>query len=99
MSERNMPMPSRVAAEGGKDAAGSTSAPTDSDAARLRICVVTVAAGGIGGMQRHTHDLVRGLIAVGHDVEVICPAARGLTNEMYGARWELLDSPGRRVSS
>lgn len=94
-----MPMPSRVAAEGGKDAAGSTSAPTDSGAARLRICVVTVAAGGIGGMQRHTHDLVRGLIAVGHDVEVICPAARGLTNEMYGARWELLDSPGRRDPS
>jgi glycosyltransferase involved in cell wall biosynthesis len=62
---------------------------------RLRVLVVTVAAGGVGGMQRHTHDLVRGLVAAGHDVEVICPAAAGLASDLYGARWTLLDTTGR----
>jgi glycosyltransferase involved in cell wall biosynthesis len=62
---------------------------------RLRVLVVTVAAGGVGGMQRHTHDLVRGLVAAGHDVEVICPAAARLASDLYGARWTLLDTSGR----
>ena len=61
----------------------------------LRILVVTVAAGGIGGMQRHTHDLVQGLITAGHEVEVICPRAEGLATDMYGAHWTLLDTVGR----
>jgi glycosyltransferase involved in cell wall biosynthesis len=61
----------------------------------LRILVVTVAAGGIGGMQRHTHDLVRGLVAAGHDVEVVCPAAPTLAPDLYGARWTLLRTRGR----
>lgn len=46
-------------------------------------------------MQRHTHDLVRGLVAAGHEVEVICPAADGLTESLYGGRWTLLDTMGR----
>jgi glycosyltransferase involved in cell wall biosynthesis len=61
----------------------------------LRVLVVTVAAGGIGGMQRHTHDLVRGLTAHGHDVEVICPRAADLETDLYGARWTLLEARGR----
>jgi glycosyltransferase involved in cell wall biosynthesis len=46
-------------------------------------------------MQRHTHDLVRGLTAAGHEVEVICPAAEGLTADLYGARWHLVSTTGR----
>ncbi len=61
----------------------------------LRVLVVTVIAGGIGGMQQHTHDLVRGLVAAGHDVEVVCPAADELDPGIYGARWNLLDTTGR----
>lgn len=61
----------------------------------LRILVVTVAAGGIGGMQRHTHDLVRRLVSFGHDVEVICPRSDGLDEALYGARWTLLEAQGR----
>ncbi len=67
----------------------------DSDDRRLRVLVVTVTAGGIGGMQRHTHDLVRGLVELGHDVEVLCPAAEGLASDLYGARWTLLEATGR----
>lgn len=61
----------------------------------LRICVMTDCAHGIGGMQRHTHDLVRGLERVGHEIEVICPADDSLDREAYGARWHLVDTPGR----
>jgi glycosyltransferase involved in cell wall biosynthesis len=61
----------------------------------LRVLVVTVAGGGIGGMQRHTHDLVRGLVAAGHDVEVACPYAEELEPDLYGARWTLLETVGR----
>ena len=61
----------------------------------LRICVMTDCAHGIGGMQRHTHDLVKGLVGTGHDVEVICPADPSLDAHAYGARWNLVDTPGR----
>lgn len=37
----------------------------------MRICVVTVAGHGIGGMQDHTRELARGLAGRGHDVQVI----------------------------
>lgn len=37
----------------------------------MRVCIVTVAGHGIGGMQDHTRDLARGLVAAGHGVEVI----------------------------
>ncbi len=46
-------------------------------------------------MQRHTHDLVRGLVEAGHDVEVVCPRAEGLEPHLYGARWTLLETVGR----
>jgi glycosyltransferase involved in cell wall biosynthesis len=46
-------------------------------------------------MQRHTHDLVRSLVARGHDVEVICPRSGGLESDLYGARWTLLVERGR----
>ena len=42
----------------------------------MRIAVVTVAASGIGGMQRHTQYLLRGLAEAGHDAELIAPATR-----------------------
>lgn len=60
-----------------------------------RVCVITDCAHGIGGMQRHTHDLVRGLIEAGHEVEVICPADPSLDPRAHGARWHLVDTPGR----
>lgn len=56
---------------------------------------MTVAAHGLGGMQDHTHDLARGLVAAGHEVEVI--AARhpeGVRyEERYGAQWHYVDAP------
>jgi glycosyltransferase involved in cell wall biosynthesis len=59
----------------------------------VRICVVTTAGHGLGGMQRHTHDLVRGLVAAGHEVHVFCP--RGETPpDAYGATWVQLDATG-----
>lgn len=63
----------------------------------MRICIVTTAGHGLGGMQRHTHDLVRGLVAAGHDVDVICP--RGETpTDAYGARWRYVDAVGSFTS-
>lgn len=55
----------------------------------MRVCIVTVAAHGIGGMQDHTRDLVRGLAAAGHDVEVITAQhPDGVLDETKGgARW------------
>jgi glycosyltransferase involved in cell wall biosynthesis len=73
----------------------SVADPVGSDARPLRVLVVAVIAHGIGGMQRHTHDLVRGLVAAGHDVEVICPRADELAPDLYGARWHLVDTAGR----
>jgi glycosyltransferase involved in cell wall biosynthesis len=63
----------------------------------VRICVVTIAGHGVGGMQDHTRDLARGLAAAGHEVDVI--TARhpdGLVEEeRRGARWHFVDAPGR----
>src|SRR3954469_23433128 len=59
----------------------------------MRICVLTTVAHGVGGMQRHTHELVRGLVDAGHDVEVVAPAHPSLAGDAYGARWRLLDAP------
>ena len=67
---------------------------------RMRICVVTVAGyvHGIGGMQDHTVDLVRGLVAAGHEVEVICPRHPDgeASSEYAGAVWRFVDAPARR---
>jgi glycosyltransferase involved in cell wall biosynthesis len=59
----------------------------------VRICVLTTAGHGLGGMQRHTHDLVRGLVAVGHDVDVICPAG-DTPRDAYGGSWRYVDAYG-----
>ena len=58
----------------------------------MRICVVTVAVHGLGGMQRHTHELVAGLVAAGHEVEVVAPGAAGELNDLHGARWHFVDA-------
>ncbi len=62
----------------------------------MRVCIVTVAGHGIGGMQDHTRALAKGLAATGHDVEVI--TARhpdGLVEEVRdGARWHYIDAAG-----
>jgi glycosyltransferase involved in cell wall biosynthesis len=72
-----------------------------SSVSRLRICIVTVAGyvHGIGGMQDHTVDLVRGLAAAGHEIEVISPRhPEGLdTAEHAGASWRFVDAPSRRA--
>jgi glycosyltransferase involved in cell wall biosynthesis len=63
----------------------------------MRVCIVTTAAyaHGLGGMQDHTDDLVTGLVAAGHSVEVI--AARhpvGMAQEHHkGALWHFVDEP------
>ncbi len=59
----------------------------------MRICILTTAGHGLGGMQRHTHDLVRGLVAVDHEVDVICPIGE-TARDAYGARWLHVDTPG-----
>jgi glycosyltransferase involved in cell wall biosynthesis len=67
----------------------------------MRICIVTIAAyvHGIGGMQRHTSELARGLAEAGHEVEVITtrdPAGRQ-TATHEGAFWRFVDSSGDQV--
>lgn len=56
---------------------------------------MTVAATGVGGMQRHTHDLAAGLARHGHDVEVISIGRAGdlPAIDEAGVRWHLLDVP------
>jgi glycogen(starch) synthase len=47
------------------------------DSARLRVCIVTphVTQHAIGGMQQHTDDLARGLVAAGHTVTILTSRA------------------------
>lgn len=67
----------------------------------MRVCIVTIAGHGIGGMQDHTRDLARGLVASGHEVDVIAPRrpdARSQVEEhvqLEGARWHFVPAPGR----
>jgi glycosyltransferase involved in cell wall biosynthesis len=64
----------------------------------VRICIVTVAAHGIGGMQDHTRELARGLVAVGHEVDVIGPRhPEGIgSEESQGVRWWYVPTPSGR---
>jgi glycogen synthase len=66
----------------------------------MRICVVTVAGyvHGIGGMQDHTVDLVRGLVAAGHEIEVITRRhpEGSQSAEYVGALWHFVDAPSAR---
>lgn len=67
----------------------------------LRVCIVTIAGyvHGIGGMQRHTVDLARGLAEAGHDVEVITNRhPDGVRSELHeGALWRFVDVVGNQV--
>jgi glycosyltransferase involved in cell wall biosynthesis len=60
----------------------------------VRICIVTVAGHGIGGMQDHTRSLAKGLVAAGHEVEVVTTRhPEGLlVEERDGARWHYVDA-------
>jgi glycosyltransferase involved in cell wall biosynthesis len=63
--------------------------------------VITVAGyvHGIGGMQDHTVDLVRGLVSRGIEVEAIAPRhPDGVTTtaDHEGATWHFVDAPSRR---
>ena len=64
----------------------------------MRVCVVTEATHlhGIGGMQEHTSNLVRGLVAAGHGVEVLSARhPEGLAETTQdGAIWHFIDVPG-----
>ena len=69
----------------------------------MRICIVArvVPAHGIGGMQDHTMDLARGLVAEGHAVDVITGRhPEGLReNEIDGARFHYVEAPTDFASS
>jgi glycosyltransferase involved in cell wall biosynthesis len=60
----------------------------------VRICIVTVAGHGIGGMQDHTRSLAKGLVAAGHEVEVVTSRhPEGLLEEERdGAHWHYVDA-------
>jgi glycosyltransferase involved in cell wall biosynthesis len=60
----------------------------------MRICIVTVAGHGIGGMQDHTRDLAKGLAADDHDVHVVTTRhPDGLSGEdRDGARWHFVEA-------
>lgn len=59
----------------------------------MRICIVTVAAKGMGGMQDHGRALVRGLADAGHDVHVIAAGRGEDADPADGATWHWLDVP------
>src|SRR4051794_5769724 len=65
----------------------------------MRVCIVTVAAHGIGGMQDHTRDLGRGRAGAAHAVDVTAAQPPGgLEGEVRaGARWWYLPYPPKRV--
>ena len=60
----------------------------------MRICIVTVAGHDIGGMQDHTRSLAKGLVAAGHEVELVTTRhPRGLLEEERdGALWHYTDA-------
>jgi glycosyltransferase involved in cell wall biosynthesis len=67
----------------------------------MRICIVTIAGSvhGIGGMQRHTSDLARGLSEAGHDVVVITKRhPEGIWEERHdGALWRFVDTSAHQL--
>jgi glycosyltransferase involved in cell wall biosynthesis len=60
----------------------------------VRICIVTVAGHGIGGMQDHTRALAKGLVDVGHDVDVVSTRHEGglFEEKRDGACWHYVDA-------
>lgn len=63
----------------------------------MRVCIVTVAGyvHGVGGMQEHTGNLVRGLVEAGHEVEVITARhPEGISRTSHGGgTWHFVDVP------
>jgi glycosyltransferase involved in cell wall biosynthesis len=59
----------------------------------MRICIVTVAGRGLGGMQDHTRALARSLAARGNEVHVIAGGRADLGDPDDGAHWHWLDVP------
>jgi glycosyltransferase involved in cell wall biosynthesis len=60
----------------------------------MRVCIITVAGHGIGGMQDHTRALARGLVEAGHEVEVVTTRhPEGIVQEeRNGVRWHYVDA-------
>ncbi|MEP6811355.1 MAG: glycosyltransferase family 4 protein [Actinomycetota bacterium] len=67
----------------------------------MRVCIVTIAGyvHGIGGMQRHTSELARGLVQAGHEVEVITNRHPDGVSEVVheGVLWRFVDVVGDQV--
>jgi glycosyltransferase involved in cell wall biosynthesis len=63
----------------------------------MRVCIITVAGHGIGGMQDHTRALAQGLVDGGHDIEVVTTRhPYGVDREeRNGARWHYVDAAQR----
>jgi len=64
----------------------------------MRVCIVTRSAPlhAIGGMEDHTRDLATGLVAAGHEVDVLTSRhPDGVAEETNGGvRWLYVDAPG-----
>jgi glycosyltransferase involved in cell wall biosynthesis len=60
----------------------------------VRICIVTVAHHGLGGMQAHARALARGLVEAGHDVDVLTTSnpEGEAREERGGVTWHFLDA-------
>ena len=59
----------------------------------MRICIVTVAVRGMGGMQDHGRALARGLSATGHEVHVLAAGRPEGPDPDDGAHWHWIDVP------
>lgn len=60
----------------------------------MRVCIITVAGHGIGGMQDHTRALAKGLVEADHEVDVVTTRhPDGLVQEERdGAGWHYVDA-------
>jgi glycosyltransferase involved in cell wall biosynthesis len=60
----------------------------------MRVCIITVAGHGIGGMQDHTRALAKGLVDDGHEVEVVTTRHPDgvVREERSGVRWHYVDA-------
>lgn len=59
----------------------------------MRVCIVSVALRGTGGLQDHGRALARGLSAAGHEVHVITAGRPDGPDPEDGAQWHWLDVP------
>jgi glycosyltransferase involved in cell wall biosynthesis len=59
----------------------------------MRVCIVTVAVRGVGGLQDHGRALARGLSAAGHEVHVLAAGRPDGPDPGDGAQWHWLDVP------